>query len=72
MGLHNTYMDGPLENYINTINAPESCGQLSLLGVSKSKRILIDPDGKGINDVPIEVIVKSREKSKIVNVNPFL
>ena len=48
-------MDGPLEDYINKINAQESCGQLSLLGVSKSKRILIDPDGKGMNDVPIEV-----------------
>ena len=44
-----------LKNYINLIEAPESCGQLSLLGVTQSRRILLDPDGKGINDVPIQV-----------------
>ena len=46
-------------NYINSVNAPVSCGQLSLLGVTQSKRILVDPDGKGINDVPIQVSIKT-------------
>ena len=46
-----------LKNYINSVNAPESCGQLSLLGVAQSKRMLVDPDGKGINGVPIEVSI---------------
>ena len=37
------------------VNPPESCGELSLYGVSDSRKLLIDPDGKGVENDPIQV-----------------
>ena len=44
-----------LTNFTNIVNMPESCGHLKLMGDSKSKTILVDPDGEGSNEEPIEV-----------------
>ena len=43
------------KEYDSLVNPPESCGELSLYGVSDSKKLLIDPDGKGVENDPIEV-----------------
>ena len=51
-------LDGKLEDmeeFINLVHIPESCGKLSLLGIKKSMESLIDPDGKGENNDPIKV-----------------
>ena len=51
-------LDGELEDlkkFTNLILIPESCGKLSLLGITKSMESLIDPDGKGENNAPIKV-----------------
>ena len=51
-------LDGQLEDleeFTNLIHIPESCGKLSLLGITKSMESLIDPDGKGENNAPIKV-----------------
>ena len=44
-----------LKEFINLNLIPESCGKLSLLGITKSMESLIDPDGKGENNAPIKV-----------------
>ena len=44
-----------LEEFTNLIHIPETCGKLSLLGITKSMESLIDPDGKGQNNTPIKV-----------------
>ena len=46
---------GDLEEFTNLLPIPESCGKLSLLGITKSMESLIDPDGKGENNAPIKV-----------------
>ena len=43
------------KEYDSLVNPPESCGELSLYGVSDSRKLLIDPDGKGVENDPIEV-----------------
>ena len=43
------------EEFSILLNMPQSCGQLKYLGVSKSKKLLVDPDGSGENNAPIEV-----------------
>ena len=43
------------KEYDSLVNPPESCGELSLYGVSDSRKLLIDPDGKGVENGPIEV-----------------
>ena len=51
-------LDGQLEHlgeFTNLVLIPESCGKLSLLGITKSMESLIDPDGKGENNAPIKV-----------------
>ena len=44
-----------LNEYTNLVNVPQSCGALALLGLSKSKEVLVDHDGKGQNTPPIKV-----------------
>ena len=44
-----------LEEFTNLINIYETCGKLSLLGITKSMESLIDPDGRGENNTPIKV-----------------
>ena len=44
-----------LDEYTNLVNVPRSCGQLALLGLSKSKELLVDHDGKGTDTPPIKV-----------------
>ena len=46
---------GGLEEFIKLTHTPETCGKLSLLGITKSMVSLIDPDGKGENNTPIKV-----------------
>ena len=43
-----------LEEFTVLINVPETCGKLSLLGITKSMESLIDPDGSGENNAPIK------------------
>ena len=50
----NEQLEG-LEEFINLTHTPETCGKLSLLGITKSMVSLIDPDGKGENNTPIKV-----------------
>ena len=52
------------EDYTNKVNMPESCGQLKMLGVTKPKTLLVNPQKVEANNEPIEVIT-SLKNSKI-------
>ena len=53
--LHEEFTD--FEQFMNLVTVPQTCGQLSLFGVTKPKKIRVDPDGKGANNGPIEVCI---------------
>jgi len=44
-----------LSDFTNIVNMPESCGHLKLMGDSKSKTLLVKPDGENSNEAPIKV-----------------
>ena len=46
-----------LDEYTNLVNVPQSCGALALLGLSKSKQLFVDYDGKGEDTLPIKVSI---------------
>ena len=49
------------EKRSSLLYVPETCGQLTLLGVlvSPTKKEKIDPDGRSVNNLPIEVSFQS-------------
>ena len=53
--LHEQFTE--FEQFMNLVTVPQTCGQLSLFGVTKPKKIRVDPDGKGANNGPIEVFI---------------